>query len=391
MIINDLSMLDQTLNFRLAAGFDGSYRRIDSVSILEHDEVDCGHGIDYGDFVITSWFPDTDDPELLEDTVRILVERDVAGLAVKTEPNLDLDPEILAFADAHRFPVFLFDSIRMSDALLYIHELQTRLNESVFFEEKIHQMFPTPVSKSEILRLVMDINPSFQKNFYCARVIPRTPSADLRGRDFTSIPPQPIGRRIPDFRYSSLVRFENGWLLIASFPDDTRLPDPKVHARTLLYQQHLEPDHLYCGISRIHHDLHRFDVALREASAASRLAVREKRLQLTFEEIGIYQFLLTQTESEVFLESFDSTRNLLEEFDREHRSNLLETLRVYIHNEGRLQETAKDLFVHVNTIRYRLEKARELLHTDDFYVRVYMFIRMYDFLLLNPDDPKDQR
>lgn len=61
----------------------------------------------------------------------------------------------------------------------------------------------------------------------------------------------------------------------------------------------------------------------------------------------------------------------LEAYDRDNESNLLETLENWIFYGGSIQLTAEQLFVHRNTINYRLGKIQELSHWDleDFGLR----------------------
>lgn len=52
----------------------------------------------------------------------------------------------------------------------------------------------------------------------------------------------------------------------------------------------------------------------------------------------------------------------------------VETLRVYLSNERSLVKAAKELFVHRNTLVYRINKILEILICDleDSYTREYM-------------------
>lgn len=386
MTINDLSMLDPMLHFRMAAGFDGLFRKVTNVGILEHESVNgqC-EDFSYGDFILTTLFFAKDDPSLIFDTVRKLVNRDVAGLAIKTVYYRELDPEVKDFADANQFPIFFFDDVRLTDILLYTYNVLNAQKESAFFESKIRQMFPEPVPESTILQSVAEINPAFQPNHYCAYLTPRTPSATLAVRDAIL----QFNRTLnPDKKYSSLIRYETGWLLMASFPDETAIPDQLVHFRSLLYQYQLAQNSFFCGLSRIHDDLKQFDVCLKEAFSANRLAQRDGKNLLRYEELGIYQILLPQLQSKEFMEHFQTTRSILEEYDEKYNSNLLKTLKTYVDCGGKIAQTAEKLFLHVNTVRYRLDKLRELLHMDDFFVQAYIFIKVYDFLSPEEQDKK---
>ncbi|WP_133850143.1 helix-turn-helix domain-containing protein [Labedaea rhizosphaerae] len=52
------------------------------------------------------------------------------------------------------------------------------------------------------------------------------------------------------------------------------------------------------------------------------------------------------------------------EYDAAHRSELVRTLRVFLRNSGSWTQTAADLHVHVNTLRYRIGRVAELTGRD---------------------------
>lgn len=51
----------------------------------------------------------------------------------------------------------------------------------------------------------------------------------------------------------------------------------------------------------------------------------------------------------------------LEEYDRKHGSNLMETLEVMLQNGGSKKQTAEKLYLHRNTMIYRVKKIEEIL------------------------------
>jgi purine catabolism regulator len=52
------------------------------------------------------------------------------------------------------------------------------------------------------------------------------------------------------------------------------------------------------------------------------------------------------------------------DYDRKHNSKLVETLKVYLHNNGRKKDTAEQLFIVRQTLYHRLEKIELLLGLD---------------------------
>ncbi|MNY44284.1 Purine catabolism regulatory protein [compost metagenome] len=50
--------------------------------------------------------------------------------------------------------------------------------------------------------------------------------------------------------------------------------------------------------------------------------------------------------------------------DPEYAQEMIRTLEVFIRNDGQVSEAAKQLFIHRNTVTYRLEKISDLLQVD---------------------------
>ncbi len=51
-------------------------------------------------------------------------------------------------------------------------------------------------------------------------------------------------------------------------------------------------------------------------------------------------------------------------YDDQYETELVATIEAYLDNDGNVAATAKQLFTHRHTIRYRLERARELCGHD---------------------------
>lgn len=66
----------------------------------------------------------------------------------------------------------------------------------------------------------------------------------------------------------------------------------------------------------------------------------------------------------------------LEEYDAKNHTELLRTIYVYLKNERRTLETVKELFIHRNSLLYRLERIQEItgFQMEDYQERLRMLI-----------------
>jgi sugar diacid utilization regulator len=147
--------------------------------------------------------------------------------------------------------------------------------------------------------------------------------------------------------------------------DDARLERAAAGlAREL--QDSLSGFHLTIGRSR-----HAADpVDLYRAGNEARLAVNvgeaEGRPLLAFEDTGSYRLLLpAMSEDPGELERFYAeTIAPLSAYDDQYETELVTTVEAYLDNDGNVAATAKQLFTHRHTIRYRLERVKELCGHD---------------------------
>ncbi|WNR42207.1 PucR family transcriptional regulator [Paenibacillus roseipurpureus] len=80
----------------------------------------------------------------------------------------------------------------------------------------------------------------------------------------------------------------------------------------------------------------------------------------TIEFAHLFQHLSTPTMEDYCAKIL---RPLLEK-DPEYSQEMIRTLEVFIRNDGQVSEAAKQLFIHRNTVTYRLEKISDLLQVD---------------------------
>jgi sugar diacid utilization regulator len=110
-------------------------------------------------------------------------------------------------------------------------------------------------------------------------------------------------------------------------------------------------------------DLHR---AGAEAFLAANVAVAQGTQQLAFEETGAYRLLLpAMVEDPEELRRFhEETVAPLLAYDEQYETELVRTLESFLDADGNVAQTAQRLYTHRHTVRYRLERVKELTGLD---------------------------
>jgi sugar diacid utilization regulator len=128
------------------------------------------------------------------------------------------------------------------------------------------------------------------------------------------------------------------------------------------------PGHTFAlGRSRVATDPGDLDRAGSEALLAANVAEGDAaRPILAFEETGAYRLLLSaMSEDPAELQRFYAeTVEPLVVYDEQYETGLVATVEAFLEADGNVAGTAQRLFTHRHTIRYRLERVRELSGLD---------------------------
>jgi len=110
-------------------------------------------------------------------------------------------------------------------------------------------------------------------------------------------------------------------------------------------------------------DLHR---AAAEALLAANVGEAHGQASITFEETGAYRLLLpAMSEDPTELRRFhEETVAPLVSYDDQYETELVRTLETFLDADGNVARTAERLFTHRHTVRYRLDRVRELSGLD---------------------------
>lgn len=83
-----------------------------------------------------------------------------------------------------------------------------------------------------------------------------------------------------------------------------------------------------------------------------------------YDELGIYALLWESNNKEKIRGFALSKLGCLLEYDDKNNSSLLKTLEVYLKKNCNLRETAAALYIHVNSLKYRLKRVKQLTGFD---------------------------
>ena len=133
-----------------------------------------------------------------------------------------------------------------------------------------------------------------------------------------------------------------------------------------------------------------YDQALQAMQLGQRLKLTNQFVE--FSSLGIYRLLYG-------LESLPDVRHFaadimrpLAEYDQQNRGSLVKTVEAYFSHHGNISQTAESLFVHRNTLLYRMERIQELtqLQLDQANMRLTLHLALKLWQLRPESEPEER-
>lgn len=371
-----LPQLPYANQFRLLAGESGLGNEVQWVHYLE--EPRYAAWLRGGELILTAGAILGDDPKALCCLAEELFDRGAAGLVISISEFIPAVPtELQNLCDRLGLPLYEVPAqVRILDINQSIWSAIFRQRKEVdetqrilldvlygkrMSEKRLQRLRAVGVREEQNLRVVL-----FQVEDWKGR--PETPretafyeeegEEQYRDEIFSLLREEILRER----GHCPITLYEDDILWVAEAPQGQRL-QPLLQELLGKLEQRLPGTEVRIGVSEIFQDIR----ALRTHAGQARdaLALSQQRDQgkkVTFyDDLVCWQLFRRAGSREALAGMAD---RVLGPLLAPERAELLETLACYIAHDCNAKETAKALFLHVNTMRYRLDKIQTLLPRD---------------------------
>ncbi len=134
----------------------------------------------------------------------------------------------------------------------------------------------------------------------------------------------------------------------------------------------------FVGSSVNHLGMQKLSQAYVQAKKVVNLSGRKGwgNIMIQYSELGVYQLLLAIDNKETIKAYYNDMLGKLEENDQNNGTDYLDFLNAYLNSNCNINDTADALFIHRNTVVYKIKKINELLDCDlsDIEVRVQLYL-----------------
>ncbi|MFA9378619.1 MAG: PucR family transcriptional regulator [Lachnotalea sp.] len=122
--------------------------------------------------------------------------------------------------------------------------------------------------------------------------------------------------------------------------------------------------HLQIGIGRNVNSIYSVFQSYQEAQQSLNFAKKSVSSFVFYDDMGVYKALLLIEQKEVLEDIYFETVGKLKRMDQENNTDYVEFLRLYIKFDGNIQKLTDELYVHRNTINYKIKRIKQLIGRD---------------------------
>ena len=353
------------MNITLVAGGKGIHNIVSWTHMVETRE--ASSFLEGGEIAFSTGIGLNNGLRLLE-LAEAIYKNHAAGLIINVGPFIETIPqEVIDFGNTHDFPVFSVPwKIHLAEIMRIFSYAITKSDQKNI---EIASAFTNAVffPKQEELYIVALSQRGFRVNWnYSVCVILLCSSQKA------------VSTRLEKLSTSLDIYLQHQYSDFAIFPHDTELitvfanyEEKKTHTfiSAMLEQLQkllLKDENIFPGVGRQTKSIRCLYKSYSQAKAIQKLQ-RNRKIDdslIFYSDMGIYKLLMSIDDREILEEYYEKTIIPLSDYDSRNDSDLTAVLRCYLKHNGSVQETAEELFVHRNTINYKLNKIEALLHTD---------------------------
>ncbi len=345
---------------QVLTGASGLENEVGGISLLESP--DSIQWTSAGDFIITNAYFLKNTQENVVQIVRALAEKGASGLALKLNRYWETVPEsMLELAASLSFPIvslpFQAAPAQLINAVVYevMHE-EFHMAGSQFVEAFLKEL------------LFTEFDPALmQKKARLIGFLPHGNMGVMLAWPQQGLSPEDMRKLVaPLLQPGEYALIHVSYLIVtAVIPPET--PDRmQLLAEALLHNTPEPAEGISChiGIGRASADFSGLSNSHYEAKTAMLLAHTHGETIMAFERLGVFRILFDAKNIEALKLLYTETIGLIEKTDAEHNTEFLATIKTFLQQSGSIRDTANAMYVHYNTIRYRLKKIRDLIGID---------------------------
>lgn len=363
VLLSDLYESVKNQDITLVAGESGMGNVVRWLHMVESNEISSF--LDGQEIAFTTGVGLNGEEDLLE-LVKSNNEHKASGMVINIGPFIKEVPQaVIDYCNQEGFPLFAVPwQVHMAEIMRticymitesdkYNLELSSAVKNAIFFSAQ-EELYVPQLERNNFLR-----NWS-----YCVTVIDILEDGERVSEDRMQRYLKTMENYMIFSRKKTFV-FELGGNIVVLFAGYNETTVKKA-VTDMLKRCNFQKEQCYIGIGRCTQNAQSINKSYRQACQVLKLQKNMHNDQdvVAYQELGVYKLLMDIENQDVINEYYAETIQRLVEYDKLNQTNYCDVLQCYLEHSGSVKETAEAMFVHRNTINYKINKIEEMLNCD---------------------------
>lgn len=366
--VRELLHAPEFQHLQLIAGENGLNRKLSGINVIESTDL-----IPFcrpNELIVTTGVQMKNDLNQLEQLIRNSHSRKVAGFIINIGPYIpDVPPSIIQFANEINFPLFQMEwKYRVADLLKNTIELISMTQASLHQQQSEQKLLYNLIFRYDHPRISIEEN-------LLQRGIPK--GAELGIITCTT---KNLNHSISQYSEIILYEFQNRYhdflslkhnnqlifLIDRSQVKTNHIPFSKTVEK--IYDKAIERNgelELIIGMGNFYTELKNVSKSYDESLTVIHLVKQHKNPFIQkYKEIGTYKIIMNVPDQSIIKTFHQDMLGPLYLYDQLHNTDFVEFLRIFLEENGSANKISKRLFIHRNTVTYKINKIASLLDLD---------------------------
>lgn len=349
----------------LVAGQSGMYRRVTGINIVESSDLImfCRPH----ELVVTTGINLSHQNTSLEELVKMAHTKKAAGFIVNTGPYIPTIPDsVISFADEHELPIFqmswdrrVADLLKTTFQFIATHEQEQSTEDQVLYNLLFHYKKHGDSTRQNLTQL------GFPSGTELAIITCTTTDAHNSIDQYEVLIQFALQKR-----YKRILRLKhkNQLIFLINRSQITTSNCPFSKTVEDIYDKITQKNdnlNVIIGKGSFYEDYENIHKSYKESLTVIQLAqLHNNRFLYKYKEIGAYKIIMG-VQNRTLIESFSQDiLGQLYRYDDLHNTDYVSFLRIFLEENGSTSKISERLFIHRNTVLYKIKKVELLLDMD---------------------------
>ncbi len=385
IILREIMNKFRDMKVVLVAGNNGIYNMVTWIHMVENLELYTF--LEGGEIAVTTGVGLSDDIDLM-DIVKGAYGNNASAMIVNIGPYIkEVPKEVVEFANKHDFPVFQVPwEIYMAEIMRTIaHEISVSETKSIELETAMKNAIFMPNQSElyceQLANRMFDISWCYRVAIIKVYQKNQLQEIAMRGMNHNK---NLLGTLLRHNYKNTVVIVRNEEIILAMANyNEIDIEQIIEYTKKQLVGSLLNSQYVKVTVGGEYEGVMNIHKSYNQAKKMFGIFDDYHEQEIFFyDEIGVHKLLLEIEDGEVIKQYISDFIAPIRLQDEVGQTDLLDTLKCYLHHNGSVKEAATELFVHRNTINYKIKKIEELLKMNlsdiETQTKIYIGILLYD-------------